>query len=118
MKLEPAEIQAFARAFAEELAARPAILVPRDRAPMLKMSEVAELFNVDPDTVRRWADKGYLPCIRVAPDADRRFPREEILALIDKGGRHDTTRVSRGDGRAVGAGRAVHVGLGRDRKPG
>ncbi len=118
MKLELAEIQELARAVAEELAARPEILTPRGRAPMLKMSEVAELFNVDPDTVRRWADRGYLPCIRVSPDADRRFPREEVLALIDKGGRHDTTRVPRGDGRALRARPAVRVGVGRDCKPG
>lgn len=84
MKLEPAEIQALARAIAEELAARPDVLASPAPAPLMTTAEVAELLNVSPDTVRRYADDGKIPCVRFGKDGDRRFPRQELLALIDQ----------------------------------
>ncbi len=50
------------------------------RAPLLP-SEVAALFRVDPRTVTKWADRGWLPCFRT-PAGHRRFRPAEVLPLL------------------------------------
>jgi excisionase family DNA binding protein len=46
---------------------------------LLTVSEVARLFEVSPDTVRRWAAKGVLPApLRAGRKGERLFRREEI----------------------------------------
>ena len=50
--------------------------------PMLTVSEVAELLHIHTNTVRRWADKGYLNAYRVNYRGDRRFKRAEILMIM------------------------------------
>ncbi len=47
-------------------------------------SEVAALFRVDPKTVTRWADRGWLPSIRTL-GGHRRFPRDEVDRLLREG---------------------------------
>ncbi len=39
------------------------------------------LFNVAPDTVAGWADKGKLPSFRT-PGGQRRFRREDVEAFL------------------------------------
>jgi excisionase family DNA binding protein len=46
---------------------------------LLTVSEVARLFEVSPDTVRRWAAKGVLPApLRAGRKGERLFRREDI----------------------------------------
>ena len=40
---------------------------------MLTVSQVAELLNAHPHSVRRWADGGRLHCYRIGLRGDRRF---------------------------------------------
>ena len=44
-------------------------------------AEVAELFEVAPNTVSRWVRTGKLPCVRT-PGGRRRYPVEPILRLV------------------------------------
>jgi excisionase family DNA binding protein len=54
---------------------------------MLKPSEVATLFRVDPKTVCRWAAAGKITSIRT-PGGHRRYRESEVHALLDAP-RHD-----------------------------
>lgn len=45
-------------------------------------AQVAAAFNVNPQTVMRWADNGTLACIRT-PGGTRRYPRSEVEALLN-----------------------------------
>lgn len=83
MKLEPEEIQALADAVAERLAKKLAES-PGERAPLMTISQVAELLNYSTDTVRRLADAGEIPCVRFSATSDRRFPREELMKAIEQ----------------------------------
>lgn len=54
---------------------------------MLTVREVARLFHVHPNTLRRWSNSGRIKAYRITPRGDRRFDREEIarfLAELDK----------------------------------
>lgn len=50
---------------------------------LLSVGEVAELFDVHPQTVYRWCEQGAIPYIQVTPRSPRRFRREDILALLE-----------------------------------
>lgn len=52
--------------------------------------EVAEAFRVAPKTVTRWAKNGRLPHTRTL-GGHYRFPRAEIMALLDNDGKADTS---------------------------
>ena len=45
---------------------------------MLTVREVARLFHVHPNTLRRWSNNGRIRAYRITPRGDRRFKREEI----------------------------------------
>lgn len=49
-------------------------------------ADVAALFGVDPKTVRRWAIAGKIPTLRTL-GGHRRYPRDEIDALLSGTGR-------------------------------
>ena len=52
---------------------------PCDSGSMvLRINQVANAFEVSPDTVRRWADKGILRSHRL-PSGERRFRREDVF---------------------------------------
>lgn len=51
---------------------------------LLTTKQTAELLNVSDMTVKRWADKGYIPCIRVGVAKYRRFEKESILKFKDE----------------------------------
>ena len=51
-----------------------------DHAGLLRPSEVAEMFRVDPKTVTRWANDGKLSAIRTL-GGHRRFREEEVMEL-------------------------------------
>lgn len=54
-----------------------------ERLPaLLTPAEVARLFRVDNKTVARWAAAGRIASTRT-PGGQRRFHRDEVLALLD-----------------------------------
>jgi len=50
----------------------------------LTVSEVADLLNIHPNTVRRWAQLGLIKAWRVGPRRDRRFQRTDVLNLLSE----------------------------------
>lgn len=60
--------------------------LPRLTAPTarkkLTAGQVAELFGVRVETVRRWADEGKLRCTRTL-GGDRRFDAEYVQQVLD-----------------------------------
>ncbi len=48
---------------------------------LLTLREVATLLHVHPNSVRRWADLGLLPCYRVGMRGDRRFRPDDVAAF-------------------------------------
>ena len=47
----------------------------------LSRAEVAQLFNVSPSTVTRWADEGKLVCVKTL-GGHRRYQKESIIELV------------------------------------
>ncbi|MGH8931783.1 MAG: BldC family transcriptional regulator [Egibacteraceae bacterium] len=56
---------------------------------LLRASQVAELFGVDPKTVTRWANTGRLGSIRTL-GAHRRYRAAEVRELLTEGREHAT----------------------------
>jgi excisionase family DNA binding protein len=52
-----------------------------DPDDLLTTAEAARLLQVQPKTVRRWADHGSLKCVRT-PGNQRRFRRSDVDALL------------------------------------
>ncbi|MGA8850029.1 MAG: helix-turn-helix domain-containing protein [Dehalococcoidia bacterium] len=49
---------------------------------MLTVREVARIFHVHPNTLRRWSNNGRIKAYRITPRGDRRFKREEIAQFL------------------------------------
>lgn len=49
----------------------------------LKVTEVAKLFNVHPDTIRRWESKGLIVAIRHPMNKYRLFRLEDVQRLLE-----------------------------------
>jgi excisionase family DNA binding protein len=49
---------------------------------MLTVREVARLFHIHPNTLRRWSNDGRIKAYRITPRGDRRFKREEITRFL------------------------------------
>jgi excisionase family DNA binding protein len=49
---------------------------------MLTVREVARLFHIHPNTLRRWSNKGTIRAYRITPRGDRRFKREDIVCFL------------------------------------
>lgn len=50
---------------------------------LLKISEVAGLLNVHPNTLRQWDRKGILKAVRFGQRGDRRYRKADIVKLIN-----------------------------------
>ena len=58
---------------------------PRKITTLLSTSEVAKIFEVHPNTIRRWSEEGKLKVERVGSRGDRKFKREEVAVFyLDK----------------------------------
>lgn len=51
---------------------------------LMTPGQVADLYNVNPKTVTRWAQAGLLEAIRT-PGGHRRFRRSQVLGLMTRG---------------------------------
>ena len=49
---------------------------------MLTVREVARLFDIHPNTLRRWSTDGRIRAYRITGQGDRRFKREEIARFL------------------------------------
>jgi excisionase family DNA binding protein len=49
---------------------------------MLTVREVARLFHIHPNTLRRWSNDGRIRAYRITSRGDRRFKREEIVRFL------------------------------------
>jgi len=49
---------------------------------MLTVREVALLFHIHPNTLRRWSNNGRIRAYHITPRGDRRFKREEIVRFL------------------------------------
>lgn len=59
---------------------------PQRAEKLLIPREVAQLFDVNAETVRRWADRGQLPCIRT-PSGRYRFRLSDIRQALKTHGK-------------------------------
>ncbi len=51
---------------------------------MLRVSDVAEILYVHPNTLRRWSDQGRIVAYRIGSRGDRRFWQSDIASFIAK----------------------------------
>jgi len=70
--------------------------------PLVSTGEVARLFRVDPNTVRRWSKAGKLTPV-ITPGGQRRYQQDEVDALYAAGFRtvHDLASGAAGGGEAA-----------------
>lgn len=50
---------------------------------MLRVSEVAKLLGIHPNTVRIWTESGVLRSYRIGPRKDRRIPLTAVRLLLE-----------------------------------
>ena len=48
---------------------------------MMTTSEVARIFDVHPNTIRRWSEQGIIKAHRVGTRGDRQFRRDEVAVV-------------------------------------
>ena len=53
----------------------------KEPAALLSTGQVAELFGVHTNTVRRWVDEGKLNAVRIGSRKDRKFKRTDVAEL-------------------------------------
>ena len=52
---------------------------------LLTLKQAAALLNCHPNTLRLWDKNGYLPAIRIGKRGDRRYKKEDVMKLLNKG---------------------------------
>lgn len=58
----------------------------KDKPELLSISQVAEIFNIHPDTLRNWEKEGILVPLRAGKRGDRKYRPQDIQAMVDKMG--------------------------------
>ena len=63
------------------------LVIDKGLPEQLKVEQIALLFQVHPETVRRWENRGQIQAIRVKKGqrSDRRFKKEEVIRILEKG---------------------------------
>jgi excisionase family DNA binding protein len=54
-------------------------------AQLLTLKQACEILNCHPNTLRAWDKKGYLVAVRFGTRGDRRYKREDVMKLLEKG---------------------------------
>ncbi|MEE8470004.1 MAG: helix-turn-helix domain-containing protein [Dehalococcoidia bacterium] len=52
------------------------------KKPILTVKEACLLLNIHDNTLRRWSNQGVVKPCRIGPRGERRFKRDDILALL------------------------------------
>jgi excisionase family DNA binding protein len=50
---------------------------------ILTLKQASEVLHCHPNTLRTWEREGLIRCIRFGKRGDRRFPKEEIVRLLE-----------------------------------
>ena len=58
---------------------------PKNLPILLNIKQVSQILGVHPDTLRTWDNEGRLPAVRLGSRRDRRWRKEIILKIIEKG---------------------------------
>lgn len=58
---------------------------PNTWPPLLSVSQVSKILNLSVWTLRQWDNKGKLVALRFGNRKDRRYKKEDILKIINKG---------------------------------
>jgi excisionase family DNA binding protein len=53
------------------------------KSKLLRIKEAAELLGVNPETLRRWDNKGRLKAVRIGKRQDRRYKIEDLQKIIE-----------------------------------
>ncbi len=48
---------------------------------LLTVTEAARFLHVHPSTLRKWSDRGLVPCYRIGRRGDRRFTKEQVVTI-------------------------------------
>ncbi|OGO02411.1 MAG: hypothetical protein A2Y59_00690 [Chloroflexi bacterium RBG_13_52_14] len=51
-------------------------------SPLLRTGEACRILCIHQNTLRRWSEQGIIKAYRVGPRGDRRFRRDDIIALL------------------------------------
>lgn len=57
---------------------------PKNMPELLTLRQACEVLNCHPNTLRQWDKKGILVAIRLGNRRDRRYRKEDVLALLEK----------------------------------
>jgi len=63
-------------------------IIPKNETKLpelITLKEAAEILKVHPNTLRIWDKKGILKAVRFGQRKERKYKKEDILRLIDKG---------------------------------
>ena len=55
-----------------------------DIAPLLSVNQVASIFHIHPNTLRRWSDQGMIRSFRLNSRGDRRYRRFDVYHFLPK----------------------------------
>lgn len=58
----------------------------KDMPDLLSIGQVAEIFNIHPDTLRNWEKEGILVPMRAGKRGDRKYRPQDIQTIVDKMG--------------------------------
>ncbi len=58
----------------------------KEMPELLSISQVADIFNIHPDTLRNWEKEGILVPLRAGKRGDRKYRPQDIKAIVDKMG--------------------------------
>jgi excisionase family DNA binding protein len=56
--------------------------------PLLTTGEACRILCIHGNTLRRWCQRGLIVSYRIGPRGDRRFKREDVVALLVEVNKH------------------------------